>query len=62
MNSFSVNVNGNSQNIVNDGGWDLLIGKMSSQGNILWIKNPDISLLQTQYHMALKYIMTMKFT
>ena len=43
VNSFSVNVNGNSQNIVNDGGDDLLIGKMNSQGDILWIKNPDNS-------------------
>ena len=42
-NSFSVNMNGNSQNIVNDGGFDLLIGKMNSQGDILWIKNPDNS-------------------
>ena len=43
VNSFSVNVNGNSQNIVNDGGDDLLIGKMNSQGDILWIKNPENS-------------------
>ena len=39
-NSFSTIVNGTSQLITNDAGSDLILGKMTAQGDLIWIITP----------------------